>query len=176
MKRQTGMTLLEILIAMLILALVTGSIFVAFTFSRQVDWRSETELTMANLSHRIGDELRLVVGGPRTDGLGLIPGIYVDPDYDEDQNPANGLQNPPNPAGAPLTRLNASSNLRISVIDPSLLRFKVRWKYYVENAPTNATPIDADGQNGAQGIDFDGDGDTDLFWTNVVVDWVPQTP
>ena len=87
-KRNAGSTLLEVLVAMMIMATVATGIITAFIFSRKVSWRSSTELSGAGLVTETADSLRGAVAGPMANGLTLEPGIYVD----------NGMPN--RPAGA----------------------------------------------------------------------------
>ncbi len=75
----SGVTLLEILVAMLILGLVTGGIFTAFVFARRTNVRSEGELIGYNHVNSILEQVRLATGGPSPGGLPLLaPGVYVD--------------------------------------------------------------------------------------------------
>ena len=66
-----GVTLLEVLVAMIILGLVTGGIFTAFVMGRRVTVRSEGELAAAQLVSATLEKLRLPSALPG-------PGIYVD--------------------------------------------------------------------------------------------------
>ncbi|MBI3317842.1 MAG: type II secretion system protein [Candidatus Omnitrophica bacterium] len=76
-----GVTLLEILMAMLIMGMITSGIFVAFVFARQVSQRSESELQAIAAMQTIGEETRLAVGQTSPMGLNmdtLANGIWVD--------------------------------------------------------------------------------------------------
>ena len=73
-----GATLLEILMAMLVIGLVAAGILTAFVFGRRVTWRSSTELSGSGLVAETAEALRGAVNAPLTNGLSLQPGIYVD--------------------------------------------------------------------------------------------------
>lgn len=79
---QRGATLLEIIVAMVIIGMVAGGILPAFVFGRKVTWRSGTELAGIGLVQQTADRLRGVVNagpGGGAGGLTLAPGIYADP-------------------------------------------------------------------------------------------------
>lgn len=88
-----GTTLLEILIAMVIIGIITSGLMTAFAFSRRLSHRSGSELSVTGYVQEVAEQLRGAVQGNLANGLTLTPGIYVD----------NNMQNPP--AGA--TRLAA---------------------------------------------------------------------
>lgn len=171
------MSFLEILIAMLVLAMVTGGIFGAFFFARQMSYRSEGTLLAQVYAQRVAERIRASIGSdadPKS-RLPLVPGIYLDPDYDEDGNPGNEKQNPPAPcdnAPAPirLENLPPGDSLRI----PSDLKkkYNLRWRYYVEDSHTATAPY-PDCLHAPRGLDFNKDGNTDLTWTDIRVDWTP---
>lgn len=160
MTRCGGMTLLEIVIAMGIIALASSAIFGAFVFSRRMSWRSELELRVAEFTQRVTERLRSVTDRESDDGLSLSAGIYVNPDYDDDPAKPEKQQ----PAGA----------IEIDALIPpaALTRFNVRVRCYVEDHLT-----DVDGDKVARGINFNPgngageDNDVDIRWTRVVVDW-----
>lgn len=182
----SGVTLLEILLAMLILGLVTAGIFTAFVFSRQVSYRSEGELAVQGYIQQLADDLRKVVSvPPGSPGLGLEPGIYYDPNADYDPN-TSGSQGPNNPCGATLHSV-LPSPLGSSA---AITRYQIRWRYYVEDHKTRTESPCNDPNNPPRGrkftpaTDLNGDGDTndpgedepDLRWTRIVVDWTPPNP
>ena len=168
MKR--GATLLEILIAMVIIGMVAGGIMTAFVFSRRVSWRSGTELSAASFVQDVTDGLRQAVSNPIPGGLTLAPGIYVD----------EGMQNPP--AGStPLAALNFPAEfLRFQTnpgTAPTLAGHGDGRLMVVEQADENGNGItdeDLDG-DGRIGQDFDGDGVTDLRRVRVRVRWTTPT-
>lgn len=152
------MTLLEIVIAMGLIALASSAIFGAFVFSRRMSWRSESELRVAEFTQRVTERLRSVTDKDSDDDLSLGAGIYVNPGYDDDPTEP-GKQKP---AGA----------VEIDALIPpaALAGFNVRVLCYVEDHKT-----DRDGKDGPRGIDFDQDGVADILWTQVVVNWdAPQ--
>ena len=159
-KGVIGATLLEILVAMLVIGLVATGIITAFIFSRRVTWRSGTELSSSGLVTEVAEGLRGAISGPTPNGLTLQPGIYVD------QN----MQNAP-ATSTPLAVLNFPADF---------LRFQT-------NAGTAGSTValnnhgdgrvvvvegtqDLDG-DGLYGIDFDGDGQVDLRRVRVRVKW-----
>jgi len=73
-----GTTLLEILVAMLVIGLVATGIVTSFIFSRRVTWRSGTELSSSSLVTEVAEGLRGAIGGDLPNGLSLAPGVYVD--------------------------------------------------------------------------------------------------
>ncbi len=163
-----GVTLLEIMLAMLIFALVTSGIFTAFAFSRKVSWRSETEIMVQGHIQRVTEKLRLAVAAALGDGTTLAPGYYVD----------NIMTSPPNsssvPAVAPVkaTWLNFPTELQ---------RFQTAAGegvyLYVERADENANGIadeDFDG-DGLIGRDFNGDNVTDLRRVRMRIKWTVPT-
>ncbi len=77
-SRESGVTLLEILLATLIMGLVTGGIFSAFVFSRQVAWRTDAHLGMRGAAGSLADATRAAVANASPIGWTLTPGIYVD--------------------------------------------------------------------------------------------------
>ena len=77
-RGMAGATLLEIMVAMLVIGLVATGILTAFVFSRRVTWRSGTELSGSGLVAETAEALRGAVGGNLPNGLSLQPGIYVD--------------------------------------------------------------------------------------------------
>lgn len=114
-RKQTarGVTLLEILMAMVVMALITSGIFTAFVFGRRVSWRTEGELLAQHYTAQVAEELRLAVTGPSPSGLVLTPGIYVDQRM-RNEGPFNGV--PPTfvfPVGATgLAALNLPDTFR----------------------------------------------------------------
>ncbi|MBI3333285.1 MAG: prepilin-type N-terminal cleavage/methylation domain-containing protein [Candidatus Omnitrophica bacterium] len=158
--RSAGLTLLEILLAMLILALVTGGIFTAFVFGRRTGYRSESELIAAASIQGVAEELRLAVSGDSPTGLTLSPGLYVD-EY---------MVAPP-----------AGANTLAALDMPPDWRAKYQTNAGRTPAPTMADHgdgrmavveelSDLDG-DGLAGIDFNGDGEADLRRVRVRLRW-----
>ncbi len=165
LRKMAGATLLEILIAMLIIGLVATGIITAFIFGRRVTWRSSTELSSSGLVTETAEALRGAINGPLANGLSLQVGIYVDQHMDD----AGGFI----PAGA--TQL-AALNLWNNPTDP-FKRFQV-------DKGTAATLSDhGDGRlvvvegaadldgDGAAGLDLNGDTLIDLRRVRVRVKW-----
>lgn len=169
-RAQRGATLLEIIVAMVIIGMVAGGILTAFVFSRKVTWRSGTELTGAGLVQQTADRLRGVVNagaGGGAGGLTLAPGIYADPN----------MQNVP--PGTNATR-------------PARLALPADFTRFLTDAGANPSNINAgnhgdgqlvvvegladlDGDNLA-GLDFNNDGQPDLRRVRVRVKWTtPST-
>lgn len=99
---QTGATLVEIVVAMVIIGIVATGVMTAFAFGRQVTLRSHTELAASRLVDEIAETLRSAVSGPLPAGqpfagLTLAPGIYVD----------EKMQNAPSGGGVTPTKLPA---------------------------------------------------------------------
>lgn len=84
-QRNRGATLLEIIIAMLVIGMVASGILTAFVFSRRVTHRSGSELQGAAQIQQTADSLRGAIAAPMANGLSLNAGIYHSP----------GMQNPP---------------------------------------------------------------------------------
>ncbi len=185
--RERGASLLEIIIAMLVIGVVAAGILSAFVFSRQVTWRSGTELSGAGLAKQSVDELRQAIGGPAANGLSLAAGIYVDQAM---QNAPAGSTLPdpdgngplPNPLNFPaeFTRFQTDAGTA-----PTLAGHGDGRLIVVENAPVDANNnnaidpgelalVDLDG-DGQVGIDFDDDGQTDLRRVRVRVKWTSPT-
>lgn len=187
-----GMTLLEIVIAMAIVALISSAIFGAFVFSRRISWRSESELRVAEFSQRVTEQLRSVVNQTNTttgSGLSLNAGLYVNPGYDKDPNtpdPTNPLapydDDPSTEAIDPLPLTKdpcgrGATPIQALTIPEQLRRFNTRVICYVEDHLTKTGP-DQDSNpptcnDPPRGRDFNGDGQVDLRWARVVVDWDP---
>lgn len=176
-----GATLLEIIIAMLVIAMVAAGIMSAFVFSRRVTWRSGTELSAAGLTKQTVDDLRMAIGGPAPNGLSLAAGIYVDQNM---QNaPVVGVNNPTPLAvlNFPGTPADPNSFARFQTdagTAPTIAGHGDGRLIVVENADENGNgPADEDlDGDGLIGLDFDGDGQTDLRRVRVRVRWTtPST-
>lgn len=182
-----GATLLEVIIAMVIIALVAAGMMGAFVFSRRATWRSGTELSAAVLAQQSADGLRLAAAtGVAPDGLLLAPGIYVDdsmgnaPAGSTVLVPAGGGPNPLN-FPAEFTRFQTDGGTAATLEGHGDGRLIV-----VENAPvdTDVPPngiqadelalVDLDGDSLA-GQDFNGDGVTDLRRVRIRVRWTTPT-
>lgn len=174
-RTASGATLLEILVAMLVIGLVSTGIVTAFIFSRRVTWRSGTELSGANLVQETAEILRTAgqVAPPPAGELSLAPGVY------SDQN----MQNSPAPAANRLAALNFPND----PLDPanSFSRFQTNpgvagatvaaanhgdgRLVIVEDAGQN---FDGDGQSG---ISFDGGTTTALRRVRIRIKWTSPT-
>lgn len=162
-RSAAGATLLEILVAMLIIGLVATGLITAFIFSRRMTWRSGTELSGANLVQETVEALR----GP-LNGLTLAPGIYAD----------ENMLNPPAGVNAPrIAGLNFPADFRrfqdpasgvagatVAAADHGDGRLVV-----VENAGQN---FDGDGRSG---VSFDNGATTALRRVRVRVKWTSPT-
>ena len=170
LRMETGATLLEILVAMLVIGLVATGIVTAFIFSRRVTWRSSTELSGSGFVTETAEALRSAVV-PLANGLSLTPGIYVD------QN----MQNPPAGATA-IAGLNFPNEFQTRFqtdpgtgpnlgdtdgdLEPDHGDGRV---VVVENAGQ-----DLDG-DGAGGVSFDGGVTTALRRVRIRVKWTSPT-
>lgn len=167
LRAQRGVTLLEILIAMLLLGMVTAGIMGAFVFSRQLAWRSHAELAASAMAQGLSDRLRLAVGAAAPDGLVLDPGIYVD-DFMATPPPGAIQLDPPGPLGNPL---NPPDDFRTRFLTGPTDGIYM----YVENSDENDNGIgdeDLD-SDGLIGLDFDDPPDfsTDLRRVRIRVEW-----
>jgi len=182
-RGMAGVTLLEILVAMLIVGLVATGIVISFIFSRRMTWRSSTELSSAGLVTEVAENLRGAVGvGALANGLSLQPGIYSNA----------GMQNSPAPNDL---------DHRLAVLDlpPDFQRFLTNngtgpnigdqnndgqpdhgdgRLVVVEDAdhpaavpPTTAADLDGDGQ---KGVSFDGR-TTALRRVRIRIKWTPPS-
>lgn len=184
-ENQSGASLLEVLISMVIITMVAGGIITAMIQSRRVTIRSSSELSTSGLVSEVSEALRSAVNGPITTGpftgFDLTqPGIFAD---------AN-MQNPP--AGATLvnslvlpddfrTAFQTSAGTGTTMANHGDGRVVV-----VENAPRDNNPangaidpaelaaVDLDG-DGQAGIDFDNNGTTDLRRVRVKVKFTAPT-
>ena len=179
-----GATLLEVLVAMLVIGLVATGVVTAFIFSRKVTWRSGTELFGAGLVTGMVDELRNAVPGTTAEGLTLVPGIYVDDGMPN--RPAGAVTLPvggggPNPlnfpagflrfqdpasgvAGATVAANNHGDGRLVVVESP----VDTNGNGTLDPAELTAADLDGDGQTG---LDLDGDGQTDLRRVRIRVKW-----
>lgn len=179
-SREGGVTLLEIIIAMLLMGFVAAGAMGAFVFGRRMSIRSATELDAAQLQSQIMENLRMAVGGDSPGGLRLEAGIYIDDFYDLDDVPAGAIYLPDNdPINPPVNPLNFPPAFRRfqldsdddsdNIPDGTLLT--------VENFDENDNGIgdeDFDG-DGLIGLDFDGDGVTDLRRIRLRINWTSPT-
>lgn len=185
-----GATLLEILVAMMIIGLVATGIVTAFIFSRRITWRSGTELSGSGLVTEVAEALRGAVSGPITTGpnagLNLNPGIYVDRKM-ANAGPFTG-NNPPfiPPAGAtPLAALDLPADFQKFQTSVGTAGATVAAANHgdgrvvtVERADENGNGIADEDLDGDQqiGLDLDGNGTTDLRRVRVRVKWTtPST-
>ena len=182
-RRTTGATLLEILMAMIVIGLVAGGILTAFIFGRRVTWRSGSELSGSGLVQETADNLRASVGGGGPAGLSLNPGVYVD----------NNMQNPPTgftrvlalnfPAAPDFGRFQTDGGTAGPTIIPATHgdgRLVV-----VDGVGTAQGTNDLDGDgiwpmmdanaDGFGDLDFDHDGVPDLRRVRVRVKWTSPT-
>ncbi len=153
-----GISLMEILLAMLVLGLASTAIFTAFSFGRKVSWRSEMEIMVQTYSQELLENLRLAVLGDLPSGLTIQPGYYVD------ENMA------PRPAGATaLAVLDLPDGTPAGNPVGNLRRFQTGVgdgvSLFVEGLGA-----DSDG-DGSRGIDFDADGQADLLRVHLRVQW-----
>lgn len=154
-----GVTLIEILIAMLVLGLASGGIVGAFVFGRQVNMRSQTRLQMAAFGQRLADELR-----SRVNTSSLEWGIHYDPTLDYDPI-TPGRQDPIPPcAGTPLHQV---TDMPLTDVPT---HFRTRWVYYVEDSVAGHRTEQPCGDS-PRGRDMDANGTTDLIWTKIQLDW-----
>lgn len=176
-QRSAGATLLEILVAMLIIGLVATGIITAFIFSRRVSWRSGTELSGSSLVTEVAENLRSAVAAPLANGLSLNPGIYVDEGMNDDGGnvPAGAVEVPglnlPNDFQRFLTS-PGSAGATVAAGNHADGRLVV-----VERADENGNGIadeDLDG-DGQVGLDLDGNGTTDLRRVRIRVKWTTPT-
>ena len=180
-KGASGATLLEILMAMVVIGLVAGGILTAFVFGRRVTWRSGTELSGAGLINETADGLRAVISGGGGAGLSLVPGVYRDQNM---VNPPAGATaqaalnfpndflrfqtDPGNPAAVPTNIANPATHGdgRLVVVEGLEDRNGDNVATIAEN--------DFDG-DGYAGLDFDGDKQADLRRVRVRVKWTSPT-
>ena len=157
-----GVTLLEILLAMLIFALVASGVFTAFVFSRKVSWRSETEIMVQSQVQQIMEKLRLAATGPLPDGTTLVPGYYVDANMISPPNAVNGT------APTVVTWLNFPVEMRRfqTVAGEGIYLF-------VEKADENLNGINDEDFDGDKliGKDFSADNVTDAARVRIRVRW-----
>ena len=166
MRGIAGTTLLEILVAMIVIGMVAAGIFTAFIFSRKVTWRSSTELSGAGLVTQTSESLRGAIAADMANGLSLASGIYVD------QN----MVNPPTGATA-IRGLNLPDDFRTKFqISPGVTGSTVQGVNHgdgrmvvVENAGE-----DRDG-DGRGGISFDGGATTALRRVRIRIKWTSPT-
>lgn len=186
MSRRSGATLLEIMIAMVIIGLIAGGVMSAFVFSRRVTIRSGTELSGYTLIRGSAEVLRGAgqVANPPAGELTLAMGIYVD------QN----MVSPPaaggvNPARLPTLDLPADFRTRFQTNTgrtpaPTFAGHGDGRVVVVESPvdtngngrldPPELAAADLDGDGGT-GIDFNGDGRVDLRRVRVKVRWTTPT-
>jgi len=158
MRKERGMTLLEILATTVIFGIVASGLFAIFTFARTTEWRNRLWMQGPELTKEIEERLRL----PENQrGLSLNPGIYVD----------ENMQHPPQSGNILPTRvaaLNLPNNfLRFQTSPGQANTFFGHGDgrlYVVED------PVDLDG-DGYAGFDFNGDGTPDLVRVRVKVKW-----
>ena len=170
----TGATLLEILISMVVIALVAAGILNAFTFSRRMGARAGTELSGETYAQQISEELRRAVGGNLPSGLTLNPGVYVDTNM-TDPPPAairlgdpdgNGPLQPPLDFPAAFRRYQTSGKPMASAA--SVKNHGDGRMVVVEDL----VDLDEDGQ---VGLNFDGDATVDVRRVRVQVQWTTPT-
>ena len=148
-----GTTLLEILVAMLVIGLVATGILTAFIFSRRVTWRSSTELSSSGLMTETIEAMRTAVNEDLANGLSLKPNIYSD----------TAMLNSPAPA---------DTTHRIAGLDlpPDFQRFLTNDGTGPNLGDTNndGNPDHGDGRLVVveEGVDLDGDGQAGLDVSN----------
>ncbi len=168
-RGMAGATLLEILVAMLVIGLVSTGIVTAFIFSRKVTWRSSNELSGAGLVNETAEALRGAVGATMANGLSLTPGIYSNATMQN--SPA------PNDAAHRLAALNPPADFQRFLTDAGTAGGTVAAVNHgdgrlvvVEGA------VDLDG-DGATGLDVSDppDGIIDLRRVRIRMKWTSPT-
>ena len=165
----TGTTLLEILVAMLVIGLVATGIVTAFIFTRRMTWRSGTELSSASLVTEVAEGLRGAAAGPLPNGLTLTPGIYVD------QHMGTGGGNVPAGATA-IAGLNLPADFQRFLTDPGQGGATVAAANHADGrmVVVEDTSADLDG-DGQTGLDLDGNGTADLLRVRIRTKWTSPT-
>ena len=167
-----GATLLEILVAMIVIGFVATGIITAYIFSRRVTWRSGTELSGASLVNETAETLRAAVGGPLANGLTLAPGVYVDSHMLHP--PAGAVTLPvggdgPNPLDFPGDFLRFQTDPGVAGSTVAAANHGDGRLVVVEDASAD---LDGDGQ---RGLSFDGGATTALRRVRVRVKWTSPT-
>ena len=169
-----GATLLEILMAMLVIGLVATGILTAFIFSRRVTWRSSTELSSAGLMTETIEMLRGAINADLANGLSLQPGIYVNQNMQHRPVPSTRIAGLDLPADFQrfLTD-NGSGGATVAAANHGDGRLVV-----VERSDENGNGIadeDLDG-DGQIGLNLDADPTTtELLRVRVRVKWTSPT-
>ncbi|GEM_PF-3489206 len=168
-----GATLLEILVAMLVIGLVATGIITALIFGRRVTWRSGSELSGAGLVTETAEALRGAIGGTMTNKLSLTPGIYSNATMQNSPAPNDAAHrlaalNPPADFQRFLTNNGTGPNLGDTNADGQPDHGDGR-VVVVEDITAD---LDGDGQ---RGLDLNGDGTTDLRRVRVRVKFTSPT-
>jgi type II secretory pathway pseudopilin PulG len=174
MRKTAGVTLLEVLMAMLILGMVTGGIFTAFVFARQVSYRSTSQLVALGMMRGTAEQLRAGT-------ISLTEGIDLDPDLHTLLGSPATIGNLSATdrtglgigAGAPASiPVRSNTNLALPA------DFKSR--YIVDRYDGRIAFIEGNNDlngDGKAGVDTDGNAATkELLRVQVKVRWTPPTP
>lgn len=186
-ENQSGVSLLEVLISMVIITMVAGGIITAMIQSRRVTIRSSSELSTAGLVSEVAEALRSAVNGPITSGdfAGAdltVPGIFVDANMNAATRPAGATA---------VASLNLPDDFRTAFqtgvgTGTTMANHGDGRVVVIENAPVDNNPangsidaaelaaVDLDG-DGQAGIDFNNDGVTDLRRVRVKVKFTAPT-
>jgi prepilin-type N-terminal cleavage/methylation domain-containing protein len=158
MRKERGMTLLEILATTVIFGLVASGLLAIFTFARTMEWRNRLWMQGPELAKEIEERLRL----PESQsGLSLNPGVYAD----ERMPFASDIQ--PTRVAA----LNLPENFRrfqspyFPAIHTTAFWYHGDGRLYVVEGTEDLD------QDGYTGLDLDGDGRVDLLRVRVKVQW-----
>ncbi len=179
-EKEAGVTLLEIIIAMLLITMVATGIMAAFVFGRRVTLRSGAEMAFEGLATQVAEDLRLATDGDSPNLLiPLEEGIYYGTDV---------VGGPPVPADHLLPALefpvirNAAGNIR----GDSPSRFRVRAGDGTLQAVLadacdgrfviieEVTDLDGDGETGSD-FSVPADGVTDLRRVRIIVNFTTPT-
>ncbi len=101
-RNAAGATLLEIVIAMMVIGLVAAGIMKSFVTSRRLSHRSGSELSTMGLVEEVSEQLRAAAQAPLPNGLTLARGVYVDDFMLAGARPPGAVVLPaPNPLNLP---------------------------------------------------------------------------
>ncbi|SPD73467.1 putative Prepilin-type N-terminal cleavage/methylation domain-containing protein [uncultured Desulfobacterium sp.] len=75
LKNRTGFTLLEVLVALLIIGISLGAVFQAFSQSKRISWKSDEQVESCRIAHNILADSQLIDSVLRQGkGAGIVQG------------------------------------------------------------------------------------------------------